>query len=170
MTTSKASANLTNFSAVRSKDGSKVELWLTRPDQKLMETLSLRPAAQEHRNFIIATWVQSYKSLARKQGINSKVYEAEEPKLAENFWQNCIVLTPDDGDSFTIHGWVCGVHKTLLQCYVPPELRRIGIASCLIEATCGKQVVIPRPWPFQKPPRGFEFIYNPYAWGTLWTT
>lgn len=163
MTVSKALASLTNFSAVRSKDGSKVELWLTRPEAKLMETLALRPAAAEHRSFILATWVQSYKALARKQ-FSSKVYEQEEPRLAEKYWQNCIVLTPED-DSFTIHGWVCGVGTTLLQCYVPPELRRIGIASCLIDTACGKKVVIPRAWPFQNPPRGFEFTYNPYKLG-----
>lgn len=163
MTTSKGLANLTNFSAVRSKDGSKVELWLTRPEAKLMETLALRPASQEHRSYILATWVQSYKGLAKRQ-VATKVYEVEEPRLAEKYWQKCLVLGPED-DSFTIHGWVCAVDGVLFQCYVPPELRRIGIASCLIDASCGKKVVIPRAWPFQSPPRGFEFIYNPYKLG-----
>lgn len=140
-----------------------MELWLLRPEVKLMETLPIRPAGAQHRSFILATWIQSYMGMARKQMLK-KTYETEEPKLAEKLWSKALIITPQDED-FTVHGWVCAVGNTLYQCYVPPELRRLGIAGTLIKAACGTEVTIPRPWPFTDPPRGLRFTYNPYKLG-----
>lgn len=120
----------------------------------MLETLRVIPADSRHRNFIIGTWLKSYAPNARRQGIIT-FYDAHEPRIAETRWQDCLVLTDDDG--YTIHGWVCGVRGKLWHVYVVPELRRIRVATRLIELACGKLEEYARPWPYAAHAR-----VNPY--------
>jgi hypothetical protein len=114
-------------------------------------------AAQEHRSFILSTWVKSYESQARKQGIK-EFYRREEPGVAEARWQDCWVVT--DSDGFTVHAWVCGYDGVLYHCYVVPELRNVRMASRLIEFACGELREYARPWPYSAHAR-----MNPYLLG-----
>lgn len=124
---------------------------------KVVERLPVVPATEEHRAFILATWVRSYASTARKL-LSRAVYTAGEPRVAERLWPKTFVVTSPD-DSYTIHAWVCGEPGKLYHCYVIPQLRRKGIAGALIEGLCGRNVEIARPWPYEANPR---WTLNPY--------
>ncbi len=119
-----------------------------------LETLPVVPAGMGHRSFILGTWINSYKGNARKQDLRD-FYSKHEPAIAESRWQDCWVLT-DDGD-YTVHAWVCGHEGRLWHCYVVPELRRLRIATRLIEFACGELKEYARPWPYSAHAR-----VNPY--------
>jgi len=120
----------------------------------LLEILLIVQAKDEHRSFILATWVKSYEAAARKQGLGA-FYGAHEPAIAESRWSDCSVLTDTAG--FTVYGWVCGSDGRLWHCYVVPELRRVRIATRLIEHACGYLKEYARPWPYSTHAR-----VNPY--------
>jgi len=120
----------------------------------VLATLPIASAQLDHRNFILGTWIRSYKPQARHHGIGV-MYDLYEPKIAESRWEDCYVLTDDEG--FTVHAWVCGYEGKLWHCYVVPELRRMRIATRLIEFACGKLEEYARPWPYSAHAR-----VNPY--------
>jgi GNAT superfamily N-acetyltransferase len=119
-----------------------------------LESLPIVRAAPEHRNFILSTWLKSYKTYARAQGIGS-YYDEYEPAIAESRWQDCFVVTDDTG--FTVHAWVCGKNGKLWHVYVIPQLRRLRVATRLIEYACGELKEYARPWPYSAHAR-----VNPY--------
>ena len=125
---------------------------------KTLETLPVVTATDEHRSYILSTWVKSYEAQARRQGIR-EFYSKHEGAVAERLWQDCLVLTDDGG--FTVHGWVCGREGgSLYHCYVVPELRRLRIATRLIEMATGGLKEYARPWPYSAHAR-----VNPYLLG-----
>lgn len=119
-----------------------------------VESLPIVPAAPEHRSFILSTWVKSYESQARKQGLREQ-YKKHEPAIAESRWSDCWVVTDNDG--FTVHAWVCGESGCLWHIYVVPELRGLRVATRLIEYACGSLKEYARPWPYSAHAR-----LNPY--------
>lgn len=128
-----------------------------RESGKVVETLPIRPAQEQHRAFILATWVRSYAATARKM-LTRAVYVAGEPKIAERLWPKAMVITSPD-DDYTVHGWICAEEGKLYHMYIIPELRRKGIAGALIQLAVGPKVEYARPWPYE-PPRHWNF--NPY--------
>ncbi len=120
-----------------------------------MATLPLEMATDAHRSFILATWVKSYQGMARKQGIQ-EFYAKYEPAIAESRWQDCWVLTDEDG--YTVHAWVCGHAGDLWHCYVVPDLRRLRIATRLIEHACGTLQAYARPWPYSAHARTNQYL------------
>ncbi len=126
-------------------------------EDKELETLPILPANHDHRSFILSTWVKSYRSQARKQGIG-QFYDKHEPEVAEARWQDCWVVSDDGG--FTVHAWVCGRDGQLWHVYVVPELRRLRIATRLIEFATGEMKEYARPWPYSAHAR-----LNPYLLG-----
>lgn len=144
--------SLSGVSSQLSSDG---KILLCKGDKEL-QALLLQRAASQHRNFIISTWVKSYEGQARRQGIGP-FYALHEPAIAESRWQDCHVATDQDG--YTVYGWVCGDRETgsLWHCYVAPELRKLRIATRLIEYACGTLKEYARPWPYSAHART-----NPY--------
>ncbi len=124
-----------------------------RPTGEILQELQLLPAKEEHRSFIISTWIKSYRPIARRQGIQTQ-YDLHEPAIAESRWQDCTVASDEDG--FTVYAWVCGYPNQLYHCYVVPELREIGVARALIQNSCGERPEHARPWPYKN-----RFV-NPY--------
>ncbi len=144
--------SLKNISSLLSTDGSP-RILLTH-NGETVESLAIVQAAQEHRSFILSTWVKSYESQARRQGLRAE-YAKYEPAIAESRWQDSLVVTDPDG--YTVHAWVCGRDGQLWHCYVVPELRRIRVATRLIEFACGPLKEYARPWPYSAHAR-----LNPY--------
>jgi len=136
-------------------DGSGPTLTLNKGDV-VLESLRIIPAEAQHRSFILGTWVKSYESMARKQGVPKEVYRAHEPFIAESRWQDCLVLTPD-ADGFSISAWVCGSEGNLWHVYVVPELRKLRVATRLIEMATGGLKYYARPFPYAQHART-----NPY--------
>ncbi|MDD5374441.1 hypothetical protein [Acidithiobacillus sp.] len=124
-----------------------------RPTGEILQELILRPAKEEHRSFLISTWLKSYRPQARRLGFQTQ-YDIHEPPIAESRWQDCTVATDDDG--FTVYAWVCGYPSQLFHVYVVPELRNIGVARALILDACGERPEHARPWPYKN-----RFV-NPY--------
>ncbi len=125
-------------------------------------------ATNETRNFILATWVRSYEAANRRVGIGgfgstlrvkSDVYRAGETAVAEALWELSKVVVGQDG--YTVHGWICATPGRLYHVYVPPGLRRCGVAKGLIEAYAGKEYMVQKPWPYSTP-AGHTVTYNPF--------
>lgn len=124
-------------------------------DPKPLVELSIVQATQEHRSFIISTWVRSYQAEARKW-MPRDMYNAEDAAVAERMWDKCHVVT---SDGYTIVAWVCAHNGVLHHCYVIPDMRRKGVCRALTDHLLGTTVTIARPWPFPKP-AGWR--YNPF--------
>lgn len=116
------------------------------PTGKVIQSLRLVQASPEHKAFIISTWVKSYRGTARRAGYG-KLYDLHEPQIAESRWADCLVATDEDG--YTVYAWVCGSNGDLHHCYVIPELRRLRVATRMIEAACGHLLNYARRWPYQ---------------------
>lgn len=149
--------SLNSVSAVLSTSGSKTTLSLVHKETaEVVQTLELTKAAPTHRNFILSTWLKSYRPQARKDGIQ-EYYNTYEPAIAESRWQDCHVLSDESG--FTVYAWVCAYPGQLHHVYVIPELRHIGVARRLIEAIAGDgDITYARPWPGR--PKSYRV--NPY--------
>lgn len=149
--------SLNSVSAVLSTSGSPTTLTLVHKETgEVVRTLNLVPAESQHRSFLLSTWLKSYRPQARKDGI-SEYYDRHEAEIAESRWEDCFVLTDEDG--FTVYAWVCGYPGSLYHVYVVPELRNVGVARRLIEHACGDSgVAYARNWPGR--PRGYKV--NPY--------
>lgn len=144
--------SLSGVSAALSDDG--MSAILLKKEGVTLETLPIVPATKAHRSFILSTWVKSYRHLARDQGITG-FYDEYEPPIAESRWMDCLVVSDDTG--FTVHAWVCGRNGQLWHCYVVPELRKLRVATRLIERACGELKEYARPWPYSAHAR-----LNPY--------
>lgn len=146
--------SLKNVLSLLCSDGTQPTIQLVK-EGSVLETLLIVPALDAHRSFIISTWVKSYESQARRSGISKEMYAKHEPGIAESRWADSWVLTDDGG--FTVHGWVCGSNGQLWHCYVVPELRRLRVATRLIEYACGPLKEYARPFPYAQHAR-----LNPY--------
>ena len=116
--------------------------------------LPIVEANDQHRSFIISTWLKSYRGHARRQGLQD-VYDINEPSIAESRWKDCTVVTDEDG--YTVYAWICGKPGSLWHVYVIPELRMYGLSRALIGMVCGASYDLARPWPFRSNHR-----VNPY--------
>lgn len=143
-----------------STDGTRLSV-LDSPTGEVLKDLRVVQASPEHRSFILATWVKSYRPTARKLGFE-EFYNEYEPKVAERYWGDCKVVTDEDG--FTVYAWICGLKGKLFHVYVIPALRHIGVASSLAENVCGESYRLARPWPGH--PRPGKNKVDPYL--LLW--
>jgi hypothetical protein len=148
--------------------GTGLELF-SRQTKQLLQTLPIVKAGDEHRSFIISTWVKSYESSCRKLAlglagqpglrIDHKTYRAGEAKVAERHWEKSYVVVGEN-DPYTIHGWVCAEQGKLWHCYIPPALRLSGCARGLVEVFAGRNYHVSKPWPNQ--PSGHTCSYDPW--------
>ncbi len=142
----------------------------SRQTKALLQTLPIVKATDEHRSFIISTWVKSYEPHVRKLAISlpggpvlrldPKAYRTGEARAAERHWDKSHVITGSDADVYTIHGWVCAEEGKLWHCYVPPALRSAGVAKGLVERFASRNYHVSKPWPNQ--PSGHQCTYNPW--------
>ncbi len=143
-------------------------LLCSQESDKVLESLPIIQAEDQHRSFILSTWVRSYEPFIRRlqvagMSIKPEDYRAGESFKAEQNWQNTkVVVSPDD--PYTVHAWVCGRKEEpqphLWYVYVPPHLRLKGVGRGLVEAYCGQEYSVSLPWPTQ--PRNHVVSYNPW--------
>jgi hypothetical protein len=136
---------------------------------KVLETLEIGPAKDEHRNFIISTWIRSYESELRKAHcyagaqdfrLDRGSYSAGEGGVAERCWKESQVVTsPTDG--YTVHGWICTEGGHVYHIYIPPSLRGIGLGRGLLEAFAGTAYTTHKP--ISRAPKGHTVRWNPWA-------
>lgn len=147
----------------------RIHLHSTDPVPVLLEVMRVVQATEEHRSLILATWLKSYNrqglQVSGSSGLHLRMtettYKHGEKLVAEKYWQASKCLMSKD-DDYTVHAWVCGGDSRLFHVYVPPALRGSGVATSLIEHTCGKKYVTHKPF---KVPTGHTVTYNPYIQG-----
>jgi hypothetical protein len=141
---------------------------LSRQTNHVLETLPIVKANNDHRSFILSTWVRSYETHARRLSIgpaNCRIepqdYRDGESRAAEKHWDKTHVVTGADG--FTIHAWICAKEGALWHVYVPPNLRLSGVAKALISSVAGNNYCVSKPMPYQF--SGHTVTYNPWLSG-----
>ncbi len=157
--------NLNAFYSVVSASGCSL---ISRATGEILETLPIVSATDEHRNYILSTWVKSYETTARTIGIgvpggpvlrvDQEAFRSRESRIAEREWKKSKVIVAP-GDAYTIHGWVCAAPGRLWHVYVPPSLRSCGVAKGLVVSTAGKNYTVAKPWP--KQPSGHSVHWCP---------
>ncbi len=145
----------------------------SKASSKIIERLPIVIATQEHRNYILSTWVRSYEAYARKVVVSggasgtihvpSDTYRSGESAVAELHWEKCHVVTGTD--SYTIHAWVCATKGNLWHVYVPPQLRGKGIAKGLVGRFAGSHYLVSKPLPYKF--SGHAVHYSPYMNGVV---
>lgn len=102
----------------------------------------------EDRRFIVPTWVRSMASLKRVAPMGKhwravdRVLDAPDTRVS---------VLASDAAARTIHAWAAASGDLLHYVYVPPELRRAGIARKLITSLLGSypdRIAISTAWPF----------------------
>jgi hypothetical protein len=139
------------------------------------------PAEERDKPYIISTWVQSYKHIAKglrchmKQDVwpswhkvSHEAYQETYPRLVEALWQKSLVVRDEAGTA--CHGYICGTppepggHGTLHYMYLPPELRGVGLGKAMWTFLLGtgvQKVMVTNFLPWKHWPKGWEF--NPYG-------
>lgn len=156
---------LKDVSARFSMDGSGAPCLDLVKNGNVLETLPVVPATQDHRSFILATWVRGALPSAKLAGVQKAIYLVEEPRVAESKWQDCMVVV-DPADQFVVLAWICvSTDGTLYNVYVTPDFRRMGILKSLIGGLVGPDVPVHhvRPLTFPAPK---HWVYNPYRLST----
>lgn len=105
--------------------------------------MSLIPAQEKHRNFILATLCKSGVLLVpslKKMGLSKRLDTLAKSSIAAG---NGLVLSTD-GNS--IHGYILGKPGVLHYVYVPPDLRGLGLAKEMISMVCGEEFICSLPW------------------------
>lgn len=131
--------------------------------------LWLNPATVKDKPFIISTWVNSYKPIARKLTARFKEKKAnftdDTTSVAEKLWQVAYVLKDED-DGSAVHGYIVAQDdpKPILHyMYLPPELRGLRLGKCMFQRVFGTglfDVQVTHFWPHNWP---YKWHFNPYA-------
>ena len=99
------------------------------------------PMLQSHRRYVVPTWANSadYDGMRRRDRF----------RLVDRILDGgADVFVIANGD--TVHAWACGDLGMLHYVYVPPELRRKGLARRLITALLGdypQHINVTHGWP-----------------------
>ena len=99
----------------------------------------------DDRRFIVPTWVRSLASLERRapQGRDWRAVD----RILDTAGTEVQVLVTGNA----IHAWAAGTSSLVHYAYVPPELRREGLARRCITALLGgypERIAITTAWPF----------------------
>ena len=172
------------FCADVSSVGSTTSLRLkAKGTDRVLQELPIIDAKEEHRNYIISTWVRSFETIARRMVVSSGASlvhldaagaKAGESRLSEFHWDKSkVIVSPDD--DYTIHGWFSfgvlpggslldtgssGINGLLRHCYVCPSFRGNGICRVVVEHYLGRAYRVSKPWP--KTPTGHYVTWDPY--------
>lgn len=106
----------------------------------------MRPA---DRRFVVPTWVRSRAAADDRQPRGHDWREVD--RILDAPGTRVVVLASGQGDS-ALHGWACATGDVLHYAYVPPELRRAGLARQCITAVLGGypgHIAITHAWPFE---------------------
>lgn len=120
------------------------------------------PDRPGERSFIISTWVRSYGHV--RANISRSQYAALHGRLVEKLLSAArarVVVACSENAPDALHGWACGAAPSLHYVYVPPELRRSGLARALVYAALGTYadtIDVTHRWPFSSK----RFHFNPY--------
>jgi hypothetical protein len=108
-------------------------------------TRAMRP---EDRRFIVPTWVRSLATHLRVAP-HGKHWRAVDRVLDAT--DTRVIVLASDQAARTIHAWAAATGDALQYAYVPPELRREGLARQCITALFGsypERIAVTHAWPF----------------------
>lgn len=103
----------------------------------------------EDRRFVVPTWVRSLASFRREQP-KGKLWRTVD-RILDDPGTRVMVLASDEA-ARTLHAWAAATGDVLQYAYVPPELRRAGLARQCIRAVLGgypDTIGITHAWPFE---------------------
>lgn len=102
----------------------------------------------EDRRFIVPTWVRS---LAALRGFPPRDRDWRTADRILDAGDTRVVVLASDHAASTIHAWAAATGDMLQYAYVPPELRREGLARRCITALMGgyaERIAVASAWPF----------------------
>jgi len=114
--------------------------------------MNARSMTDTDRRYVVSTWAQS----ARYGGMAKRDRFRLVDRIIDG-GARVVVLA----NGPTVHAWACGEGDTLHYVYVPPELRRNGVARIAIHAALGSypaRISVTHPWP--RP--SARFCYAPH--------
>lgn len=98
-------------------------------------SLQIRAALPQDHNFILATWLKSYRELVMQKPVPERdIYFREHQKKIKEKLESakCLVATTDDSDQ--ICGFICYESDAVHYVFVKTVFRRYGIANKLLDA------------------------------------
>lgn len=116
------------------------------------------------RDYVFGTWLPSARAAGDKT-VRPAVFNEWYPRFVERILNTArVVLLCREGAPATVHAWACAGTYSLHWAYVPPDLRRAGMARAAITAVMGSypdtiHVTSSLPKPLRTSPR---FFYNPF--------
>jgi len=125
--------SLKSVSVKPSLTGSVQSLEIVEPNGEKTE-LVVVPAGDQHRSFILSTWIRSWLASGRLIGTWVSEHLDDERRVAEANWSGAMVLT--DSDGYVVYAWVLPKDGHLDYVYVAPEVRKIGIAKAMASLVC----------------------------------
>lgn len=102
--------------------------------------LTIRAALPSDHNFILATWLKSYRELGTNYPVPEReIYFKEHQEKIKEALKNgkCLIASTDDLDQ--ICGFICYTDDVVHYIFVKVVFRRFGIANALLDAVSVKQ-------------------------------
>ena len=115
--------------------------------EKIAELYAVRPATDNDKNFILNSWLKSFKGSDFAKGLRNGVYFNNHHALLQALWGRCevqVVVNPEDSES--IIGYVVSEVRTDLAddavfilhfAYVKHIYRKMGIAKAAVAHAVG---------------------------------
>lgn len=124
--------------------------------------VTLRPAAESDRLYILNSWVKSYGDSPWAQSMPKSVYRDGHSRLVEALYPRCRVLVACDPEvRDTILGWCATEGDTVHYCYTRAAVRRRGIAKKLLAPYITKRANYSHPANWLKLPS--IWTWSPYT-------
>jgi hypothetical protein len=123
--------------------------------------VSIRPAVESDRLFILNSFVKSFGDSHFAQSLPKSFYREGHSRLVEALYPRCRALIAcDPSDPDTILGWALTEGNVIQFCYVRASVRRRGIATALLKPYLDKPAFYTHPCPHIKLPA--KWSWNPY--------
>ena len=123
-----------------------------------------RPFLEADTNFILNSWLKSYRSSGVTEHIPSTIYFTEHKKTVLRLMEDAKILVccnPEDEEQ--IFGWTCYEEPLIIHfIYVKYPYRKFGMAKSLYNTIGSPTITSHLPRSYSELKKKYNLIYNPY--------
>jgi hypothetical protein len=99
------------------------------------EPLHLRPIEPRHENYVLETWVKTWRDMWRGSGVPEELIVRGVRPIAEGLLRHTIVAVTERSPA-TVHAWICGEPGAVFFLYLPHELIHTPLRMQIVNAVC----------------------------------
>lgn len=101
-----------------------------------MSEVLIRYYQDDDKNFILSSWLRSYRNSQFAKKIQPEIYYANHARVVEHMIQTCTILVACDPTApYVTYGYICYQPELIHYIYVKYPFRKLKIATILLESS-----------------------------------